>query len=113
MRYDYTFCLNRDCPNTDCQRYCSRVPVGVPVSMADLSCGGDSCEYYIEPDDGMNLNTVSEDVLASIGFGKKRAMAIVAYRAANGGFKCVEELLEVPGIGIKTYLEVKDRVYVK
>ena len=36
------------------------------------------------------------------GIGEKRAKDILAYREENGGFRCLEELLLIPGIGEKT-----------
>lgn len=46
--YDCCFCDNRDCPRTDCRRHSSWMPVGVPVSVADLGDGSEDCEYYME-----------------------------------------------------------------
>lgn len=48
----------------------------------------------------LDLNTASpEDLTRLPGVGEKKAAAIVAYRAENGGFSSVEELTEVEGIG--------------
>lgn len=33
---DITYCVNPDCPFTDCERHCDHAPRGVPVSMAGL-----------------------------------------------------------------------------
>jgi competence protein ComEA len=52
----------------------------------------------------VNLNTATEAELQTLsGVGPKKAADIIAYRDANGGFKSVEELKEVSGIGDKTY----------
>ena len=49
----------------------------------------------------INLNkaTVQELTGSFKGIGKKRAEAIVTYREANGGFKSIEELAKVRGLG--------------
>ena len=48
----------------------------------------------------LDLNTAPPaDFTRLPGIGEKKAAAIVAYRAENGGFSSVEELLEVDGIG--------------
>ena len=48
----------------------------------------------------VNLNTASSEELQMLpGVGEVRAVAIVATRKNRGGFKNVEDLLEVKGIG--------------
>ncbi len=48
----------------------------------------------------VNVNTASTEELAMLpGVGAARARAIVELRQQRGGFKRVEELLEVKGIG--------------
>ncbi len=50
----------------------------------------------------VNINTASADELSALkGIGVKKAAAIIKYRKANGKFKSVEELVNVPGIGEK------------
>lgn len=52
----------------------------------------------------LDLNTASPADLTRLpGIGEKKAAAIVAYRAENGGFTSPEELTEVDGIGEGTY----------
>lgn len=63
--------------------------------------------------DAINLNTADAETLATLpGIGESKAAAIVAYREANGGFRQVEDLLKVEGIGQKTLDKIRDRVYV-
>lgn len=50
----------------------------------------------------INLNKADLQTLAQLnGVGEKKAEAIIAYREAKGGFKSVDELLSVKGIGEK------------
>jgi competence protein ComEA len=50
----------------------------------------------------INLNKADVQTLAQLnGVGEKKAQAIIAYRESKGGFKSVDELLNVKGIGEK------------
>ena len=52
----------------------------------------------------ININTASAEELAQLkGIGPSRAAEIVAYREKNGPFKLPEELVQVSGIGQKTF----------
>lgn len=46
------------------------------------------------------------------GIGPAKAEAIIAYREENGGFKKIEELTNVTGIGDKSFEKLKDEVTV-
>lgn len=51
----------------------------------------------------INLNTATTSQLETLnGIGAAKAEAIVAYRSEHGGFKSVDELAQVKGIGQKT-----------
>lgn len=61
----------------------------------------------------VNLNTATESDLQTIsGIGAKRAADIIAYREANGGFKSVDDLNNVSGIGDKTLESIRPYVTV-
>ncbi|MGO0039883.1 helix-hairpin-helix domain-containing protein [Streptococcus suis] len=61
----------------------------------------------------VNLNTATEADLQTIsGIGAKRAGDIIAYREANGGFKSVDDLNNVSGIGDKTMESIRPYVTV-
>jgi len=52
----------------------------------------------------INLNTADATALQTLnGVGPKKAQDIIAYRDSHGGFKTLEELKSVPGIGDKTF----------
>jgi competence protein ComEA len=56
----------------------------------------------------VNLNTASAAQLEELpGIGAKMALRIVEYRQKNGGFKKVEDLMNVKGIGEKAFLKLK------
>ena len=61
----------------------------------------------------INLNTASAAGLEKLpGVGPAMAARIVEYRQKNGAFKKSEELMNVKGIGEKTYLKLKPLVTV-
>jgi competence protein ComEA len=61
----------------------------------------------------VNLNTASASMLEGLpGIGKATADRIVEYRQKSGGFKKVEELMNIRGIGEKSFLTLKPLVTV-
>jgi competence protein ComEA len=61
----------------------------------------------------VNLNTASASQLEGLpGIGKATADRIVEYRQKSGGFKKVEELMNIRGIGETSFLKLKPLVTV-
>ena len=61
----------------------------------------------------VNLNTGTVVEIASLpGIGPKTAELVVQYRTKNGPFKKIEEVMNVRGIGEKSFLKIKDRLTV-
>jgi competence protein ComEA len=61
----------------------------------------------------VNLNTATAEQLATIpGVGVKTAERIIEYRQKNGGFKKVEDLMNVSGVGEKSFLKMKPLITV-
>lgn len=59
----------------------------------------------------INLNSATVSQLDSLkGIGPTYAQRIIEYREANGGFKTIEEVKNVKGIGDKTFEKFKDEV---
>ena len=61
----------------------------------------------------INLNSSTAAQIAALpGIGLKTAELIVQYREKNGPFKKIEEIMNVKGVGEKSFLRIKDRLTV-
>jgi competence protein ComEA len=61
----------------------------------------------------VNINTAPAEQLEILpGVGARTAARIIEYRQKNGGFKKVEELMNVRGIGEKSFLRMKNQLVV-
>ncbi len=61
----------------------------------------------------INLNTATTTQLETLpGVGSRTAQLIVEHRQKNGGFKKIEELMNIKGIGEKSFLKIKPLVTV-
>jgi competence protein ComEA len=66
-----------------------------------------------QPGPALNLNTATAAQLEALpGIGKATADRIIEYRQKIGGFKKVEELMNVRGIGEKSFLTLKPLITV-
>ncbi|MBU3216611.1 helix-hairpin-helix domain-containing protein [Clostridium estertheticum] len=62
----------------------------------------------------ININTASKEELMTLtGIGEAKANIIIDYRKQNGGFKSVDELTKVGGIGEKTLSKFVDKIDIK
>lgn len=82
----------------------------LPISGTDLITSANS-----EADDGLvNINTASESELMTIsGIGPAKAAAIIQYRDEHGSFNTPESLMEISGIGQKTFDKLEQQITVK
>lgn len=62
----------------------------------------------------VNLNKASADELQTLtGIGPAKASAIIEYRETNGPFQQLDDLLNVSGIGSKTFEKISEQISVK
>lgn len=83
-------------------------------NINDINTEIESIEVEInqESDDGIiNINDADLSKLKEIpGIGDVKANAIILYREENGGFKSIEEIKKVDGIGEKTFEKIKNSI---
>jgi len=61
----------------------------------------------------ININTATAAQLQELpGIGAATAQRIIEYREKNGGFKKIEELMNVRGISESRFVKIKDRLTV-
>jgi competence protein ComEA len=61
----------------------------------------------------ININSASEEELTALtGVGPAKAKAIIDYRTDHGLYKSIEEIMNVTGIGEKSFEKLKDEITV-
>ena len=59
----------------------------------------------------ININTASQEELMTLtGIGEAKAKAIIEYREKNNGFKNIEDIMNVSGIGNSAFEKIKDNI---
>jgi competence protein ComEA len=77
------------------------------------TAGGDGIDGSVPADTVVDLNTADATTLETLpGIGPAMAQRILTWREEHGGFRTVEDLLEVSGIGDARFAELRDRVRV-
>lgn len=62
----------------------------------------------------ININTATAEQLDTLpGIGTTYAQRIIEYRQTNGGFKSIDEIKNVKGIGEKTFEKFRDKITVQ
>jgi competence protein ComEA len=62
----------------------------------------------------INLNTATKEILVGLpGVGESTAEKIVKYRETHNGFKKIENIMKVKGIGKKKFERIKDYIYIE
>lgn len=75
------------------------------------SAGGGAAGAGATSGGEISLNSATSEQLQELnGVGEATAAAIIAYREDNGGFRSVDDLLEVSGIGPAKFEKIRDHV---
>jgi comEA protein len=89
----------------------------IPLSAAQQqkassgSARTSASKTHAAPSSPININTATQAQFESLpGIGPKVAQRIVEYRQKNGQFKKIEDLMNVKGIGEKSFLKLKPYV---
>lgn len=65
-------------------------------------------------DGKVNINTADSETLQTVkGIGESTAKKIIEYREKNGGFKSIENIMDISGIGQKKFESFKDFICVR
>jgi competence protein ComEA len=84
--------------------------VAVPAAQKAPATKGAAAATASTP---VNLNTATQAQLESLpGIGAAAAQRILEYRQKNGNFKKIEDLMNVKGIGEKSFLKLKPLITV-
>jgi competence protein ComEA len=91
------------------------IPFLIEGEIANSSPSGSQ----VLPSTGMpsklvNINTADTKILSELaGIGPITAANIIEYRQTHGSFQSIDELMNVKGIGISTFEEVKDLISIR
>lgn len=88
--------------------------ITVPVAGAAPADGSSAATTADSDNDVLiNINTATQEELESLpSIGEVRAQAIITYREEHGGFRTIDELMEVSGIGEKIFADISPHITV-
>ena len=85
-------------------------PVAFPAAQSNEAANPSS---VVEGAEKVELNTADKPALEALpGIGPRTAELIIEYRTENGRFEKIEDLMNIRGIGERTFLRLRDLVRV-
>jgi competence protein ComEA len=88
--------------------------IGILVILVIFTILAGVISLYAGETAKININTATAEELTQLkGIGPSHAAKIVEYREKNGPFKLPEDVVQVPGIGQKTFENNKDLILVE
>ncbi len=102
-------------------RFPSRAPGRVdisarPAAKEDILSGNDGEQAALEllPGEKLDINTAtSQELMRLPGIGEVLSRAIVDYREKNGAFSCIEDIMNVSGIGEGRFSAIEEYICVR
>ena len=98
-----------NCPTID-----TSICAGSNIIVSDKNNNTNNVEENKNETEGSNkvsLNNASKEELMTLsGIGESKALAIIEYRSKNNGFKVLEDIMNVSGIGESLYNKIKDNI---
>lgn len=83
----------------------------IPNKNNEIIVESTNVSQGITKDGIININKASLSELQEItGIGEVKAQSIIDYREKNGGFKSIEDIKNVDGIGSKTFEKIKEKI---
>ena len=84
---------------------------GIVTNAVSNSSGGVLTDSTGGGDGTVNINTANSEQLQTLsGVGPVTAQKIIDHRESSGGFKKIEDIMKVSGIGTKTFEKLKDKI---
>lgn len=97
-----------------CSMYLLSIPLSVQATVAQPVKPAAMQQNNVSPKINLNTATLATLTGSFKGIGKKRAEAIIAYRDSHHGFKSIDELAEVKGLGahfVNAHRDALNEVY--
>ena len=80
-------------------------------SLKNDACIETDSKTKIDTNSKISLNSATKEELMSLtGIGESKANDIISYRNSNGGFKNIEDIKNIKGIGDSIFAKIKDRL---
>ena len=80
-------------------------------SLINDACIETNKEEIVDNNSQVSLNNATKEELMTLtGIGESKANDIITYRNSNGGFKSIEEIKNIKGIGDSIFDKIKDRL---
>ena len=84
-----------------------------PITVAENPLAEQESGNGVTGTEKVDINTADAVLLQTLnGIGEKKAALIIAYREENGSFQTIEDIMEVSGIGEKTFEGLKNLITV-
>ncbi len=111
--YEWQLCSEENTTKNEQESRLPRKPKGEGDSEVKI-IGSETAESKSE-EEGLrvNINSAGSEELQKLnGIGPAKAEAIIEYREKYGGFVCIEEIMEVKGIGEGIFAKIREYISV-